>query len=80
MAKSKIAITVDGRLLTEVDRLVRERAFTNRSQAFEAALDGLLLRLRRKRLAEEAAKLDAAEEQLLAEEGLSAGPGEWPEY
>lgn len=80
MAKSKVAITVDGRLLGEVDRLVRERRFTNRSQAFESALEELLVRVRRRRLGDEAAKLDAGEERRLAEEGLAGGPGEWPEY
>lgn len=80
MAKAKIAITVDSRLLGEVDRLVRERHFTNRSQAVEAAVQELLGRLRRKRLVEESAKLDAGEERRLADEGLSAWAGEWPEY
>ena len=80
MAKSKVAITVDSRLLGEVDRLVRERRFTNRSQAVEAAVEELLARLRRRRLVEESAKLDAGEEKRLAEEGLPGSGEEWPEY
>ncbi|HEV2722745.1 MAG TPA: ribbon-helix-helix domain-containing protein [Thermoanaerobaculia bacterium] len=79
MARAKIAITVDEDALAEVDRLVRAGVFPNRSQAVESALKERLERLRHSRLAREAAKLDAAEEQALAEEGF-AGEGEWPEY
>jgi len=79
MARAKIAITVDEHALAEVDRLVREGMFPNRSQAFENVLTERLARLRHSRLAREAAKLDPAEEQALAEEGY-AGEGEWPEY
>ncbi len=79
MARAKIAITVDEHALAEVDRLVREGMFPNRSQAFESVLKERLERLRHSRLAREAAKLDRAEEQALAEEGY-AGEGEWPEY
>ena len=79
MARAKIAITVDEDALAEVDRLVREGMFPNRSQAIERALKERLDRVRRSRLAREAAKLDRAEEQALAEEGF-AGESEWPEY
>jgi Arc/MetJ-type ribon-helix-helix transcriptional regulator len=79
MARAKIAITVDEHALAEVDRLVREGAFPNRSQAIESVLKERLERLRHSRLAREAAKLDRKEEQALAEEGY-AGEGEWPEY
>jgi metal-responsive CopG/Arc/MetJ family transcriptional regulator len=79
MARAKIAITVDEDALAEVDRLVREGMFQNRSQAIERALKERLDRVRRSRLAREAAKLDRAEEQALAEEGF-AGESEWPEY
>ena len=79
MARAKIAITVDEHALAEIDRLVREGMYPNRSQAFETAVKERLERLRQSRLAREAAKLDRAEEQALAEEGY-AGEGEWPEY
>jgi len=79
MARAKIAITVDERAVAEIDRLVREGVFANRSQAFEAAVKERVERLRQTRLARESAKLSAAEEQALAEEGY-AGEGEWPEY
>jgi Arc/MetJ-type ribon-helix-helix transcriptional regulator len=79
MARAKIAITVDEHAVAEIDRLVREGIFANRSQAIEAAVKERIERIRQTRLARECAKLDPAEEQALAEEGY-AGEGEWPEY
>jgi len=80
MPTAKIAITLDRYLLAEVDRLVTEKAFANRSQAIQEALREKLLRRRRQRLASESAKLDIAEERLLAEEGLLGEQDTWPEY
>ena len=80
MPKSKVAVTLDEGLLEELDRLVARRHFPNRSQAIEAALGEKLRRLARTRLAQEAAKLDRDEERALAEEGLAAERGSWPEY
>jgi metal-responsive CopG/Arc/MetJ family transcriptional regulator len=79
MSRAKIAITVDEDALTEVDRLVLNGVFPNRSQAFEIAVKERLDRMRRSRLAREAAKLDRTEEQALADE-VYAGEVEWPEY
>jgi metal-responsive CopG/Arc/MetJ family transcriptional regulator len=79
MPRTKIAITVDEDALSEIDRLVREGVFPNRSRAFEAAVTDRVERLKHSRLARECAKLDVAEEQALADEGL-AGESEWPEY
>jgi Arc/MetJ-type ribon-helix-helix transcriptional regulator len=79
MARAKIAITVDEQAVAEIDRLVREGMFANRSQAIEAAVKERIERIGRTRLARESAKLSSAEEQALAEEGY-AGEGEWPEY
>ena len=79
MARAKVAITVDEEALTEIDRLVRNGIFPNRSQAFEIAVKERLDRMRRSRLAREAAKLDRTEEQALADE-VYAGEIEWPEY
>ena len=78
MPKAKVALTLDAELLTQVDTLVSERRFRNRSQAIESALAEKLGRLARTRLATECAKLDPAVEQRLADEGL-AGES-WPEY
>ncbi|MBI3981370.1 MAG: ribbon-helix-helix protein, CopG family [Gemmatimonadetes bacterium] len=80
MAKAKIAITLDGDILIRIDQLVHQARFRNRSQAIEAALQEKLERLRRTRLAAECARLDAREEQALAEEGLTDELGRWPDY
>jgi Arc/MetJ-type ribon-helix-helix transcriptional regulator len=79
MAKAKIAITVDEQALEEIDRLVREGVFPNRSQAIEDAVQDRIARLHKSRLARECAKLDPREEQALADEGYM-GESEWPEY
>jgi len=79
MGRAKIAITVDMQALHEIDRLVREGVYPNRSKAIEAAVQERLERSRHSRLARESAKLDKSEEQALANEGY-AGESEWPEY
>ena len=79
MGKAKIAITVDERILEEIDRLVQDGVFPNRSNAIERAVQERITKLHRSRLARECAKLDEAEEQALADEGY-VGDSEWPEY
>ena len=66
MPASKVAVTLDQQTVKEVDRWVREGRYPNRSRAVQAALDEMKLRLRRSRLAREAAKLDMEEEKALA--------------
>jgi metal-responsive CopG/Arc/MetJ family transcriptional regulator len=80
MPKTKIAVTVDSNLVEELDDMVAEHRFENRSQAIETALAEKLHRLNRTRLAREAAKLDPKEERALAEEGLAGSRDTWPEY
>jgi len=80
MPKTKVAVTLDADLLDRLDHLVARRRFRNRSQAIESALADALARLARTRLAEECAKLDPAEEQQLADEGLALADESWPEY
>lgn len=80
MPKTKIAVTLEAALLDQVDALVRQHRFPNRSQAIEAAVAEQLVRLRRTRLAEACARLDPAEERALAEEGLGSDLADWPEY
>lgn len=80
MAKAKIAISMDEKVLERVDGLVRDRVFTNRSQAIEDAVAEKLGRLAKTRLAAECAKLDPAREKELAEEGLTEEMSGWPEY
>jgi len=80
MGVAKIGITVDSETLKRLDRLVESRVFPNRSRAIQEALSEKLMRLEKRRLATECAKLDPAFEQSLAEEGLSAELDQWPEY
>jgi metal-responsive CopG/Arc/MetJ family transcriptional regulator len=79
MATTKVAVTLDTDTLEELDRLVAQRVFPNRSKAIQAALNDKLARLRRSRLARESAKLNPAEEQALAEEGIATELDIWPE-
>ena len=80
MAKSKIAITLEARLLDRLDLLVSKEAFGSRSHAIQVAVEEKLERMERSRLARECSKLDRVFEKALAEEGLGAEGGEWPEY
>jgi metal-responsive CopG/Arc/MetJ family transcriptional regulator len=64
-------VTIDQELLTQLDRLVKERRFPNRSRAVQEALRDKLERLDRSRLARECAKLEPLLEQQLADEGLA---------
>lgn len=79
MGRAKIAITVDEGALAEIDRLVREGVYPNRSKAIESAVQDRLARSRHSRLARECAKLDKSEGRTLANEGY-AGENDWPEY
>ena len=80
MAAQKVAITMDQQLVAELDGLVAEKVFANRSQAIQLAVEEKLARMRRTRLARECAKLDPVEEQAMAEEGMSEELARWPEY
>ncbi len=80
MPASKIAITLDEKILERIDRLVRERRFPSRSRAIQEAIAEKLSRLDRSRLARECAKLEPVYEQRLADEGLDGDASEWPEY
>ena len=80
MAASKIAITIDDKLLKQLDLIVRSKVYPNRSKAIQEAVADKLKRLERTRLAQECAKLDPEFEQNMAEEGFSMEIDEWPEY
>ena len=80
MGKAKIAITLDKQSIGELDRLVKEDVFQNRSQAIQEAISEKLLRLKKTRLIVESTKLELAFERKLAEEGLAMDVKEWPEY
>ena len=80
MAASKIAITIEKRTLTKLDRLVRERVFPNRSKAIQQALEEKINNLEKDKLSQECKKLDPQEEMKLAEEGFALEKDQWPEY
>jgi metal-responsive CopG/Arc/MetJ family transcriptional regulator len=80
MPKTKVAVTLDSKILRELDALIADQRFPNRSQAVEAALAEKLERLAQTRLAREVAKLDPTEEKALAEEGMGIDLATWPEY
>ena len=80
MPVSKIAITIDDKMLKQLDRLVKARLFPNRSKAIQEAIAEKLDKIEKRRLTRECAKLDAAFEQSMAEEGFSTEMEEWPEY
>jgi len=80
MSTTKVAVTIDRELLAQVDQLVAQHVFPNRSKAIQAALQDKLTRMRHSRLARECAKLDPHTEQALAEEGMDQELATWPEY
>ncbi len=80
MGKAKIAITLDKQSIGELDRLIKENIFRNRSQAIQEAIFEKLLRLKKTRLIAESSKLDVAFEKELSDEGIIADVKEWPEY
>ena len=80
MSVSKVTISIESGLLRRVDHLVKSRVFSNRSQAIQAAVEEKVARLDNNRLAQQCAKLDRAQEQALADEGLASEVAEWLEY
>ena len=80
MTSVKVAITLEQETLRQVDSLVAQRVFPNRSRAIQTALREKIDRLEGSRLAVECAKLDKKFEQGLAEEGLGEDVASWPEF
>jgi metal-responsive CopG/Arc/MetJ family transcriptional regulator len=80
MGKAKIAITSDEEFIDELDRLVGEHVFQNRTQAIQEAVGEKLARMKRSRLSMECAKLEPAFEKAMAEEGIAEDVSRWPEY
>ena len=66
--------------LSNLDRLVANNVFPNRSRAVQQAVQEKIDRINKVRLSRECAKLYPQFEQTMAEEGLSAEIEEWPEY
>lgn len=71
MSRVRIVVTVDSKVVSDIDRLVSAGVFPNRSKAFEIAINEWMQRMRRSRLALESAKLDRGAEQALANEGYA---------
>ncbi len=80
MATEKIAISLNEGTVKRLDRLVKNRIFPSRSKVIQDAVEEKLKKLEKGRLDRECAKLDPKFEKALAEEGLSAEAGQWPEY
>jgi metal-responsive CopG/Arc/MetJ family transcriptional regulator len=80
MSVAKVTVSIESGLLRRVDHLVKERVFSNRSQAIQAAVEEKVARLDSNRLARECAKLDKTHEQGLADEGLASEAAAWLEY
>ena len=80
MTTIKVAITIDQTLLAQIDDLVAQQIFPNRSKAIQMALTETLHRRHRRRLAAESAKLIPHDEQALAEEGMEEESQTWPVF
>lgn len=80
MRTSKIAISIEHKLLDRLDRLVKSHIFPSRSKIVQDAVREKLARLDHSSLARECAKLDSSFEQAIAEEGFSEEIEQWPEY
>lgn len=79
MRTAKVAVSLDRRTLTRVDRLVRRGLFPSRSRLVQDSLEEKLSRLDGARLARECEKLERRLERALAEEGMEPVAG-WPPY
>lgn len=80
MNKAKIAITVSPLVLNRLDAWVKSERYASRSEAIEQAVEAQLLRLERTRLSEQCALLDVADEQAMADMGLTADTATWPAF
>jgi metal-responsive CopG/Arc/MetJ family transcriptional regulator len=77
---TKIAISIDKKILNRVDRLVKNKTFSNRSRAIQTAIEEKIAKIDKSRLSIESAKLNKVEEQQLSDENLKTDMLEWPEY
>ena len=73
---AKIAISIKPTLLKQLDSYIKDNIFKNRSQAIQIAVKNVIEDLEHQSLAIECAKLDANEEQAMAEEWLD-GESRW---
>ena len=68
MRTSKIAISIEQKLLVKLDLLVKSHVFPSRSRIVQNAIREKLARLDHSRLAKECAKLNSSFEQAMANE------------
>ncbi len=80
MPAAKIAVTVDEKVVKQMDRLVREGKYKSRSGVIQDALEDKLKERKRRRLIAELSKLDPKEERELSEEFLHPDVEKWDEY
>jgi len=80
MGHAKIAITLEESFLKQLDELVAQKKFVNRSKAIQEAVKEKIESMNQTRLARECEKLDPTQERMIAEEGMEYEVGEWPEY
>ena len=73
----KIVVALSQKTVADLDRCIREGRYPNRSRALRSTADMLIEREKRSRLSRELAKINRAEEQRMAEEGL--GDESWPQ-
>ncbi|MDP2815828.1 MAG: ribbon-helix-helix protein, CopG family [Rectinemataceae bacterium] len=79
MAVTKIAISIDKKLLERLDQLIQIIGVHSRSKAIQEAVKEKIERMERSRLARECAKLDQKFERAMADADIMR-LDEWPEY
>ena len=77
-AGARITITLETNVLRRVDKLVANGTFCNRSQAMKVAVEEMLERVKRNRLAVECAKLNPKQEKAFAKKYPGWDRGAWP--
>lgn len=80
MSTTKVAITIDQQILGQLDILIKEKRFPNRSRAIQEAIKDKLDKIKANRLEIECAKLNPREEQQLAEEDMDIALETWSGY
>lgn len=79
MAVTKIAISIDRKLLERLDQLIQIIGVNNRSKVIQEAVKEKIERVEKSRLARECAKLDPTFERAMADADIMR-LDEWPEY
>ncbi len=80
MSVAKITVSIETDVLRQLDKLVKERVYSNRSQAVQVAVGEKLARLNKTRLARACELLDPVEEKAFAELGTDFDLVQLPEY